>query len=411
MATKHNDNERKKLLLVIPNLGRGGAQQVYRQQLAYLSKDFEVTGCVFNWDGAFPEDQQSGIVSLDVPGGKNLFLKTWYFILRIVRLRKLKQIKHINVSISHLEGADYVNLLSRKTDKTICWIHGTKRHDANIEGWLGSIRMKWLMPLLYKKADQIIAVSKGIANELSGAIPGLDTKVKVIYNGFDVVQLLELSDQSLDIAIFNLLNTSKVLITHSRLSRQKNLEGLIKIYSKIERSNTKLVIVGDGELRNSLINLCAQLGLLVWSVWDNKKIDPNCNVYFMGQQKNPFNYLRHAFLYLMTSGWEGFPLALCEAMACRLPVMAADCFTGPREIIAPEINMPQPIKNPYRNEYGTLMPLIADEKSILLWVWEINEMISKDNPASHISSAERIKSFSLAKSMSQTNQIIEEISK
>jgi glycosyltransferase involved in cell wall biosynthesis len=412
MEIKHSDNARKKLLLLIPNLGRGGAQQVFRQQYAYLSKDFEVTGCVFNWDGAFPEDRHHKMVSLNVPGGKTLLAKAWYFILRIVRLRKLKQAKLFQVSISHLEGADYVNLLSSNTDKTICWIHGTKRHDANIEGWLGSIRMNWLMPLLYNRADQLITVSQGIADELSGVIPGLKPKLKVIYNGFDVEQISSLSMQPLDGDLINLFNTSKVLITHCRLSRQKNLEGLLTIYSKIDHRNTRLVIIGDGELRVKLIQECLQLGLSVWSAWDNTPVDANSNVYFMGQQANPFKYLRNAFIYLMTSGWEGFPLALCEAMACGLPVITSDCFTGPREIIAPEINSTQPLQEPYFSKYGVLMPLASlnDSFALDIWVNAIKYMLRQENLRLYQEAGVvRIKKFELSKSMNQTINLIQEI--
>lgn len=402
---------KRNLLIIIPNLGRGGAQQVYRQQLAYLSKDFEVTGCVFNWNGAFPEDQHAGMVSLDVPGGKNLFEKVWYFFLRIIRLQKLKRLKQINVSISHLEGADYVNLLSGKADKKICWIHGTKHHDANIEGWLGSLRMKWLMPILYNRADQIVTVSQGIAKELLGAISGLENRIQVIYNGFDVEQIITKSREPIEASLEHIFNTSKVLITHCRLSRQKNLEALITIFSRIDRSETKLFIVGDGELRNALIQLGTQLDLSVWNAWDNTPLDVNSEVFFVGQQTNPFNYLRPSFLYMMTSGWEGFPLALCEAMACGLPVISTDCFTGPREIIAPELSLPQPVKAPFRSENGTVMPLAEDENSLMVWVNEINAMLSKKDFVANKIGAERIKNFSLAKSMEQTHQIIVAVSR
>jgi hypothetical protein len=37
-----------KVLIIIPNLGRGGAQKVFHQQLDFLSKEFDVTACVFN---------------------------------------------------------------------------------------------------------------------------------------------------------------------------------------------------------------------------------------------------------------------------------------------------------------------------------------------------------------------------
>src|SRR5688500_11479981 len=92
----------RKILLIIPNLGRGGAQQMFRPQLKSLAIDFKVIGCVFHWDGAFAEDHAENIISLEVPAGKNFVLKVLYFILRIIRLKQLKRQKGIEVSISHL---------------------------------------------------------------------------------------------------------------------------------------------------------------------------------------------------------------------------------------------------------------------------------------------------------------------
>jgi glycosyltransferase involved in cell wall biosynthesis len=117
--------------------------------------------------------------------------------------------------------------------------------------------------------------------------------------------------------------------------------------------HVKFVLIGDGQQRNELIELSKTLNISL-----DKKI------FFPGQQKNPFAWLRHSSLYILTSLWEGFPLALCEAIVCGLPVMAADCPTGPKEILD---TVPA----------GVLMPLIREDSpsSIDRWATELRNII------------------------------------
>lgn len=369
---------KRRILLVIPNLGRGGAQHVFRQQFHFLSADYEVMGCVFNWDGSFDSDHHTNIVSLNVQAGRNYFTKAINFLIRIKRLQRIKKQNNISISISHLEGADYVNALSRSRAVIVCWLHGTKIHDKNISGLIGVIRMRLLIPVLYKRATKLVAVSNGIMSEFIKIVPGLNSKIITIYNGVDIQKLREQANELIPDEHFKLFLNYKIIITHCRLSLQKNLPALLKIFSLIEnRSQLKLVIVGDGELRDDLFNYSSSLNLKVWMFNREASFDETFHVYFIGQQSNPFKYLRHASLYAMTSGWEGFPLSLCEALACRLPVIASDCFTGPREILAPEIDLPQPLERPYQTSRGVLMPLadIHDDERMMLWAQEMENML------------------------------------
>src|SRR5688500_15394542 len=93
------------ILLVIPNLGNGGAQKVFRQQLAFYSARFRTLAVVFNVEGFTDEDQRlANVISLDVPGGSTWMGKAGFFLRRIRRLRAIKKQHGVTVSISHLEG-------------------------------------------------------------------------------------------------------------------------------------------------------------------------------------------------------------------------------------------------------------------------------------------------------------------
>ena len=401
-----------RVLLIIPNLGRGGAQRVFHQQLENLSAHFDVTGCVFNWDGSFPSDRKSNIFSLDVPAGKNYVEKFYYFLLRIVRLRMLKKVHAIDVSVSHLEGADYVNVLSR-FGRAICWIHGSKKFDQNIKGFLGFIRHRILMPGLYQQADFIIAVSKGIGHELNGYLSNSGVPVQTIYNGFDIATIKKQGAEAVHSDIKNLREQGYVIVTHCRLSNQKNLDALLSIFSKLKASaKVKLLVIGDGELRGSLIEFSRHLNLTTWAVWEGEPIATSSDVFFFGQQENPLRFLQHADLYAMTSLWEGFPLALCEAIIVGLPVIAADCYTGPREILVPNLEATQPISEPHPTPIGYLMPTVkvGETKTIDQWASVMTSILQKINRSKGNEIADiRMKEFHVDVSVKRTVAVIRKV--
>jgi GalNAc-alpha-(1->4)-GalNAc-alpha-(1->3)-diNAcBac-PP-undecaprenol alpha-1,4-N-acetyl-D-galactosaminyltransferase len=117
------------------------------------------------------------------------------------------------------------------------------------------------------------------------------------------------------------------LIAMGRLRPQKGFDLLLAAFARIRAKypDWHLTILGEGSMRSELETLRAQLGLV------------EC-VHLPGSVKNVNAHLRQAALFVMPSRFEGFPMALCEAMACGLPVLAADCLSGPSEIVRPGID-------------------------------------------------------------------------
>jgi GalNAc-alpha-(1->4)-GalNAc-alpha-(1->3)-diNAcBac-PP-undecaprenol alpha-1,4-N-acetyl-D-galactosaminyltransferase len=113
-----------------------------------------------------------------------------------------------------------------------------------------------------------------------------------------------------------------VLVAMGRLERQKGFDILLKAFSMIARRHRSwtLKIMGEGSLRGDLRKLSEDLNL-------------TGQVHFAGVQVDPFAHLRQADLFVLSSRFEGFPNALCEAMACGLPAISFDCPSGPSDII------------------------------------------------------------------------------
>ncbi|MEW5290081.1 glycosyltransferase [Erwinia papayae] len=107
-----------------------------------------------------------------------------------------------------------------------------------------------------------------------------------------------------------------------RLDFQKGFDLLLDVWKGFQATNPqwKLVIAGDGELKNELVAKASAL-------------DISDSVSFVGKVANINDYYRDSDMALMTSRYEGLPLVLLEAKSWALPVVAYDCPTGPQEII------------------------------------------------------------------------------
>jgi hypothetical protein len=125
---------RKKILMIIPNLGLGGAQRAFHDHSVELSKYYDVTEAVFDLDSENLYPSGNPLVTLGVEGGGSILDKARNFWQRVAQLRLLKRKVRADVCISHLEGADYVNILSKGSEKVVLLIQGSKTYDDNISG-------------------------------------------------------------------------------------------------------------------------------------------------------------------------------------------------------------------------------------------------------------------------------------
>lgn len=116
----------------------------------------------------------------------------------------------------------------------------------------------------------------------------------------------------------------KNVVAIGNLSSRKGFDNLLKVFSHLKNEKIILHILGDGRDKELLHQMKNDLNLE--------------NVIFHGQQKNPYQFLKFADLFILSSRYEGFPNVLLEAGACGTYSLANNCKGGITEIIQPKIN-------------------------------------------------------------------------
>ena len=193
--------------------------------------------------------------------------------------------------------------------------------------------------LLSKKADSVVTVSKGIENSLYN-YSFRKNRLKTIYNLINLNSNLKLSKEKITPNHLGIFRDSFVFINIGKLVPLKGQIHLIKSFKKVVSTynKAKLVILGDGILRNDLKQIV-------------KKLNLEKNVFFLGIHSNVFPFLKKSDCFVFSSIWEGFGIVILEALSMNIPVISTDCKYGPREILCPELDLLGKIDYPYYKSF------------------------------------------------------------
>lgn len=392
---------KKNIAIIIPKLTGGGAERVAANLSLNLSEKFDSHVIVYD-DRKITYDYSGKLLCINDDRKFSFIGKIFSLFKRVKSIKKLKKEYKIETSVSFMENPNFVNILSDTGDKVIISVRIYKSKSPN--DLYGRIN-KFFMRMLYNKADFIVAVSEVIRKDLINNFGINSDKIKVIYNSYDVERIRELGLQPIKEEDHDFFK-GKVITNMGRLEHQKGQVHLIKAFAKVKQDivDAKLLIIGQGSLEEKLKELTKILGV------EN-------DVKFIGYTPNPFRYIRRSTLFVFPSLYEGFPNALCEAMACGVPVISSDCKSGPREILCSNGDYYHEANEIEYADYGILVPVIKNNVDMddirlssneELLATAIKEMLSDDGLWKKYSekALERVGDFSVKSINEQWNEIL-----
>lgn len=283
-----------KVLQVINNMDIGGAETLLKNYIIN-NKDQSIKNsiCILQGKKSFILD---GIRDHNIRV-YNLKLKNKYmFVKALVGLNSIIRKNNYDVVHMHLFPGQYYGAILKIINKKVKFIF-TEHSDSN------SRRNKKIFYLFeklsYSMYDKILCISKMTKKSLIKFIPTLEEKCEVVYGGINKASIRSNN------TIYD------VILVGSLRSNVKGVDVLLKAINLIPDKVNKACIVGDGILMDELVSLRDSLGL-------NKVVE------FVGNQKDVNSYLSKSKVFVLPSRWEGFGLAIIEAMAQKIPVIASE---------------------------------------------------------------------------------------
>ena len=316
-----NGSNRLGVLFVTTVLGGGGAEKHMLRVANHLDRErFRVSLAVVKPEGEFEPSLADDVRKFYLnPKAKG---STTVRALRSVGpLRRLVGSERPDLVFSVIDIANLLNVYAaRGAEPRPKVVLGVQTPPSiAYDSWRPASKLILnLMPRMYPGADHVVALSKGVAEDLAALVPRTRGRVTVIPNAGVERDVREMARESLT---SDERPCGPLIVACGRLKPLKGFAHLIDALAEVRKTiPAHLWIVGEGEQRAALERKIERMGL------------GGC-VRLLGFSRNPYRYMAAADVFVLSSLFEGFGNVIVEAMACGAPVVATDCPYGPREII------------------------------------------------------------------------------
>ncbi len=350
--------KKKTVALIIPTLCNGGAEKIAADMSIFLSEaGFRVVFFLeqFDKNDCYRHIGKEVVIKADSAWDNSKLIKQMFHCYRrAVQYRCYKKQYHVDISISFMVQENLTNILSDIGDKKILTLHSVTSQIKSYNGQL--FARPFILKVIYPKADEIIAASRYVRQDLEqnyGLKRGI---VEVIYNSVDISSLKILAKEP-----FEREECENLILYIGRLDDEKRPWIAVRVMKHIVKKleNATLLLLGTGENKRQLKRL-----IKIWNLEDHVKL--------CGFQENVAKFMIRAKVLMICSESEAFSCTLAESLALGLPAVAVDCPGGIREVLSSKREIWK--KNCSENmvvDCGIITPMINMNKDDM-WQKELN---------------------------------------
>jgi N-acetyl-alpha-D-glucosaminyl L-malate synthase BshA len=216
-------------------------------------------------------------------------------------------ILHVHYAIPHASSAYLANQILKKKGKNIPFI--TTLHGTDIT-LVGKDKMyESVVTFSINESHAITAVSEDLRKETVNSF-AIEKEIHVIPNFVDIKRFSQSNKEHFKKMLAP--NGEKILAHVSNFRKVKRVEDVIRTFYTIRKEiPCKLLMIGDGPERQTMEQLCRELGTCE-------------DIRFLGKQEKLEEILSITDLFLLPSAYESFGLAALEAMGCKVPVISSN---------------------------------------------------------------------------------------
>jgi glycosyltransferase involved in cell wall biosynthesis len=365
--------KKKKLLFLINTLGGGGAERVLVNLINKMDhRQYHITIRTLI-------DKGENKMFLSDKVNYEYVLKNSFKGINFLHLLPKKWVYNkiakgdFDVIVVYLHGV-LTKIVSNapESQKTIAYLHANMLNSP----FLKSFGAKEQIQNCFKSYNAIVSVSQSVEDTFK-QVSGINKKLYVIYNTFD---LEEIKNKSVEKTELSLKNKSKTLNICSvgKLNKVKGYERLISVVGKLKKEGYQfnLTIVGDGSERQSLEALIEQENL-------------NNTVNLTGHQKNPYKFIADSDLFISSSYSEGFSSVVAESIILGIPVLTTNT-SGMKEILGENNEYGMIVKNSEKGLYKGIKKLLEQKELLAHYKMKAKQRAKFFSPEKTVKDVEKL---------------------